>query len=304
MIPLPLNSLRIFCAAARLRSFRAAAEALGLTPGAVTHAIKKLETVIGASLFERDGHSFYLSPTGTVLYQNASKGFDEIQRAMENVYGRPTNVLRLHSAPSIAAQWLVRRLGLFSEKHPHILIRLAANTAYPKMLNDEFDISISYGAPRQEGHSVIALGEEEVCPLCTQKWAEMIKSPEDIANYPLIDSTNSQVRWDDWCTRNGLQVPVSSAFQFDRSFMSIISATDGLGIALEFRILAEREIRAGQLIAPLNGMSTDVKYVGHHLVIPNAARRKKAVTLFTEWILSEFQKSVEASKTMLTPPSP
>ncbi len=77
--------------------------------------------------------------------------FDELRRGMEVVSNRGPLLLRLHSAPSFAAQWLTPRLSGFFGSHPGIEIRLAASTDYARFVNDEFDADIVYGPSRVEG---------------------------------------------------------------------------------------------------------------------------------------------------------
>lgn len=176
MAQLPLNPLRVFAAAARHRSFSAAGDELSITPSAVSHAVKKLESSLGALLFDRDGRALELTPVGETLFAHVIRGFDELQRGLEKVYGRSEDLLRFHCAPSFAAQWLMPRFSGFNAEHPDIKLQLAANSEWPKLLNDEFDLAISYGPPRYEGHSATSLGQEVVTPVCTAAIAAKLTS--------------------------------------------------------------------------------------------------------------------------------
>src|SRR6187200_65842 len=148
---IPLSILRAFKAAGRTGSFRAAATELGLTPSAVSHAIRKLEQTLGASLFARDNRVVQLTPEGEALMRHVGRAFEELRRGLEMVSTHGSQFLRLHSAPSFATQWLTPRLGRFLRDHPGIEVRLAAGTDYTRFLNDEFDADIVYGLPRVEG---------------------------------------------------------------------------------------------------------------------------------------------------------
>ncbi len=150
-----LTTVKAFEAAARHGSFRAAASELNLSPSAVSHAILKLEQSLGTPLFERDGRSVRLSPGGEMLMRYVGTAFDELRRGMEIVSNRKVTLLRLHSAPSFAAQWLTPRLSDFLARNPDIEVRLASNTDYARFSNDDFDIDIVYGPPRVEGLHVI-----------------------------------------------------------------------------------------------------------------------------------------------------
>jgi DNA-binding transcriptional LysR family regulator len=291
----PLSILRAFEAAGRTGSFRAAAAELALTPSAVSHAVRKLEQTLGASLFLRDNRAVHLSPEGEALMRHVGRAFDELRRGLEMVSTRGPQLLRLHSAPSFAALWLSPRLGRFLRDHPGIEVRLAAGTDYTRFLNDEFDADIVYGPPRLEGLVIIPLGEETVTPLCTADLAREIKTPMDLFNHVLIESETKQVRWPDWFARNGLPAPRPQGVRFDRSFLAIAAAVDGLGITLESTRLAEREITSGRLVRPLAGRAEDIRYVGHQLVFPRSTRQRHSLRLFTKWLGVELGLKVEAT---------
>ena len=107
---LPLSSLQAFEAAARTGSFRAAGEELGISPSAISHAIRKLEDLMGATLFDRQSRRVRLNPAGEALLAHVAAGFDQMRQGVETVGARSGNLLRLHCAPSMAAQWLLPRL--------------------------------------------------------------------------------------------------------------------------------------------------------------------------------------------------
>lgn len=286
---LPLGSLRAFEAASRTGSFRAAGEELGISPSAVSHAIRKLEDLIGLELFEREGRAVRLNVAGEALYRHVASGFDELRHGLERVGSRSGNLLRLHCAPSMATQWLMPRLkGLLAE-YPGLEVRLSASTDYPRFHTDEFDADICYGPPRQEGLVVLPLGEETVTPLCAPELAATIREPADLIPLDLIESEHKRVRWAAWFAANGLSPPSPRGNRFDRSFMAIAAAVDQLGVTLESTRLAERELARGELVAPLMGRSRDLTYVGHYLVFPPTAKPRRAVRMFASWLAKELK---------------
>jgi DNA-binding transcriptional LysR family regulator len=270
-----------------------AAMELQLTPSAVSHAVRKLERTLGASLFEREGRARRLSPEGEALMRHVGRAFDELRRGLEIVSTRGPMMLRLHSAPSFAAQWLSPRLSRFLREFPGIEVRLAAGTEYARFTNDEFDADIVYGMPRQDGLVVVALGEETVTPLCAPELARGIETPMDLYRCVLIESDNKQIRWPAWFAYNALAAPRPHGTRFDRSFLAIAAAVDGLGVALESTRLAERELASGRLVRPLAGRAEDVRYAAHHLVFPRNASRRHTVRLFTKWLSAELGLQLE-----------
>src|SRR3954468_2664886 len=190
---LPLSALRAFEAVTRTGSFRAAAEDLNLTASAVSHAIRGLEIALGTTLFLRERRSIRLTEEGEMLALHAERGFGELQLGISNISsrGRP-QLLRLHCAPSPAAQWLLPRLRRLLTEVPGLEIRLAAGTDYTRFAADEFDADIVYGAPPPElysgapglqGVDTVPLGTEVVTPLCSPEVAPAIRTPRDLERF-------------------------------------------------------------------------------------------------------------------------
>ncbi len=284
-----LSLLRTFEAAARCGSFQGAATELHLSPSAVSHAIRKLEQELGTALFERHGRRVQVSADGAALMRHLGPAFEDIRRGLSLVSNRGPRILRMHCAPSFAAQWLTPRLQAFLSRHADVEIRLSAGVDYTRFTNDEFDLDIVYGLrPMPEGVVVLPLGEEIITPLCAPKFRSLVRRPEDLLRHALIDSSFKKVRWPDWMAANGLSIPNLHATRFDRSFLAISAAVNGLGIALESTRLAEREIADGRLIPILKGASKDVRYVGHYLVFPQLSLRRHTLQVFARWLLGEL----------------
>lgn len=283
-----LSAIRTFEAAARHGTFRAAASELNLSPSAVSHAIVKLERDLGVALFDRSSRTVRLTTDGEALMRHVSTAFEELRRGIESVSARRSRLLRLHSAPSFAAQILSPRLPTFLTAHPGLEVRIAASTEYARFVDGEFDADIVYGKPQGDHLVVEPLGEELVTPLCAPALAEGLRVPADLLARILIRSDNKRVRWPDWFAANGLAAPTTQAMSFDRSFLAIAAAADGLGVALESTRLAQREILSGKLVAPLAGCTRGLRYVGHYLCYPKSGSQRRMVGAFAEWLRAEL----------------
>ena len=282
-----LSALRVFEAAARNGGFRAASIELHLSPSAVSHAIRQLEDNLGVRLFEREGRRVVLTPDGAALLRHLGVAFEEIRRGLAAVSSRGSSLLRIHCAPSFAAQWLSPRLKSFVSEHPGVELRLAANVSCAVFPSEEFEADIVYGPPGAGGLVVHPLVEEVVTPLCEPALAERISTPHDLLDLPLIQSDQKQLRWPDWLQANGIVAVPAPVARFDRSFLAI-AAADGLGIALESTLLAERELRQGRLIAPLAGRTENLAYIGHYLVYPPTQRSRRPLRQFVSWLFREL----------------
>lgn len=282
-----LTGIRIFEAVARRGSHKAAAAELHLSPSAISHAIRTLEQAMGLQLFEKEGRNVRLTVSGEVFMQHVSVAFDALNRGFEMVAaGTGRRVLRLHSAPSIAHAWLTPRLPRFLAENPGIEVRLSAGADYTRFVTDDFDADIVYGPIHAQGVIAVPLVEETVTPLCTPALAARIQRVEDLIACDLILSDNKQVRWPHWFSANGLSPRLSHNLRFDRSFLALAAAADGLGVALESTLLAGRHLSAGRLVAPLAGLSVDITYTGHHLVYPRETRQGSLVRTFASWVIA------------------
>jgi DNA-binding transcriptional LysR family regulator len=287
---LSLPGIRVFETVARCGSFKAAAAELALSPSAVSHAISNLETAMGVSLFDREGRTARLTVSGEVFVRHVCVAFEELRRSLDSVASEQgRGILRIHCAPSFAYAWLSPRLARFLGRKPGVEVRLAAGADYARFINDDFDVDVVYGPVRAAGVVAEPLAEETVTPLCSPALAERIAKPADVLACSLILSDNKQVRWPQWLAANGLPTAATHAVRFDRSFLALGAAADGLGVALESTLLAERELRDGRLVAPLAGKSTDVTYIGHHIVYPRATPRRRLVQEFVGWVRSEIR---------------
>src|SRR6266481_9783972 len=122
------------------------------------------------------------------MMRHVERGFGELHLGLGSVAARKPHLLKLHCAPSFAAQWLVPRLRKLLADCSGLELRLATGTDYTKFLADEFDADVVYGAPstdyygalKQQGVIVLPLGTEVVTPLCAPSLAPAIRSPSDL----------------------------------------------------------------------------------------------------------------------------
>ncbi|QMV65218.1 transcriptional regulator GcvA [Pseudomonas berkeleyensis] len=290
-----LKAIQAFEAAARLSSFALAAEELFVTPSAISHQIKLLEEQFGVRLFHRVHRAVVLTDAGRFYAEEVSAAFAKIDLATREL-GRTakSDILTVHSTPSFATQWLMPRLARFSALEPDIDVRL--NSSYPPpadLLTQGVDIDIRYGMKRLQpaGTMVLPFPAETIVPLCAPALAngpQAIRAPEDLRHHTLIHSEVCLISWRDWM-RQHRKVPldISRGPRFDRSFMAISAAVDGLGICLESLLLAQRELASRQLIAPL-GM-TGPKVQGYTFNLLRSRAELPKIRSFQDWLFAELE---------------
>lgn len=282
----PLRALQAFEATARNLSVAAAANELCVTPSAVSHQLRTLEHHLGVRLFHRTARRVTLTDAGRGCVDLLSSGFDRIARATEHVInGRVGDVLTIHCPPSFAPAWLVPRLADFRERQPEIDLRIHATPEPPEFFRSDTDVEIRYGLGEWPGLEVIPLMTEEVVPLAAPSIRDRLPaepSPADILACPLIHSERALVGWPDWCRALRVdQSPSHAGLRFDRGYLAVQAAAEGLGVALETRTFAQRELHHGRV----QSIGCGVPAGGHYLVYPATYAALPKVVAFRDWIV-------------------
>ena len=126
----PLNTLRVFEAAARHGSFVRAAQELHVTHGAVSRQIRQLEASLGVDLFERRNRAVFLTPAGDQLHAAATDAFEILTDSIDRIARRAmSSTLVVSCEPTLAMRWLIPRLSRFQARHPAIQVHLFAALA-------------------------------------------------------------------------------------------------------------------------------------------------------------------------------
>jgi DNA-binding transcriptional LysR family regulator len=143
-----LDGVEAFLSVARHRSFRKAAAELGVTPSAISQAVRTLEARVGAALFIRTTRSVGLTEAGERFLSRARPAFEELIAASEvarDLGQRPTGLLRL-SVPRVVLPTLLDRLiGSFCKAYPEIEVEIAASEKLVDLAAEGFDAGIRMG---------------------------------------------------------------------------------------------------------------------------------------------------------------
>ncbi|MBV8593123.1 MAG: transcriptional regulator GcvA, partial [Caulobacteraceae bacterium] len=290
----PLNSLRAFEAAARHLNFSRAADELSVTPGAVSQQIQNLEDYVGAALFKRTPRGLLLTDSAQTALPALREAFDRLAEAASlltaNLDGRR---LTLTAAPSFAAKWLVPRLGRFETRFPQVDVWLSADMDLVDFGSGEVDLAIRYGSGPYVGLESIRLMGESVVPVMSPEVAAAtpVHTPADLARHILLhdgspDADDSCPDWAMWLAARGVKgFDASRGPRFNQSSLVIEAAVGGRGVALAKRALAQDDLDAGRLVAPMP-LPTTVDFA-YWVVHPKAKGRLPQVKAFVGWIAEE-----------------
>src|ERR1700761_6242360 len=125
-----LDGVGAVLAVAQHRSFRRAAADLGVTPSAVSQAVRALEAKVGAALFTRTTRSVGLTEAGQRFFDRAGPAFEELVAASEaarELGSKPSGTLRITAPLAVVPMLLEPVIASFCEAHPEIELEIAAS---------------------------------------------------------------------------------------------------------------------------------------------------------------------------------
>ena len=285
----PLAALRIFEAAARLGSFRKAAEELHLTPSAVSHGIETLERWIGAPLFVRKGRSVSLAAAGEDLLPYVAQGLSMIAVGAKRVSPlQGARRVAVSAASTFVSHWLVPRLPRFQQRHPDIAI--AVDTAPRRVLFavDDVDVAIRMGAEPWPGTRSHLLFREALVPVAAPPMISRIVGRDGRIRWEravLLHVSPAVQDWDTWLNRHGLDVDPRNNLFFDTARLAVDAAALGLGIALARLPLCAPDLDGGR-VAALAYPSLEIE-TGYWLTLPADGEPRRDVEAFLRWIMAE-----------------
>ncbi|KAA5605331.1 transcriptional regulator GcvA [Roseospira marina] len=296
----PLNALRAFEAAARHGSFAKAADELAVTPTAVSHQVRQLEELLGATLFDRLPRGLRLTDAGRAVAPDLTRGLDHMARAVGRLAEtRPAGVLRVSALPSLATMWLARRLPEFQRRHPDIDLDLVMDRNPSRFDRGEdaqgdIHVGVRYGRGEYPGLAVRRLMGETVFPVCAPTLVHgprPLRAPADLGHHILMhDSTvlptEQWLQWRPWLQWLGLpEVDATRGPRFTDTHVQITAAVHGMGVMLGRSALVFDHLADGRLVRPFAvTRPADFTYFA---VTPEAHRNNPMVQAFVDWLDEE-----------------
>lgn len=297
----PLQALRTFVEVGQRKSVKAAAQALHVTPGAVSQQIRVLEDRLGVVLLERERLGMRLTEAGASVFPRLREAFLQIDQAMHDLEStKARRSLTVSTVATFAASWLVPRLGRFKQLHPDIEIRVEATSELVDLRRDRVDVALRHGLGDYPGLEVLPLMAPVLTPVASPGFLKahgaVIHEAGDCLGYPLLHD-GDRADWQLWLKAHGVadDMRAERGSAFDDDFLLIRAAEAGQGLALVPQAYAQEEIAAGRLIQVLD-KPWPARFAYYAVTRPGAADRPE-VRAFLKWIREEAGKN-------LSPPQP
>jgi LysR family glycine cleavage system transcriptional activator len=291
-----LKFLKTVQVAAKLQSFKAAAEELYVTPSAVSHQIKALEQQLGVTLFERGARgvrTLDLTDAGAHYLEHLNEIFAKLESVTEQLqmrYGR--TIIRLNVPPFFANEMLLPRLASFSQAHEHTDIRIETSLSAARTHPAEADLSIVVGAGPWEGLTVHELFAQSFIVACSP--AFLIDNPitryADLNGKTLLVHEERREAWERWAHGLGIEpIQPNRLVRLDTMSAVVLAAEQGIGVGLVPARLSADRFSAGGLVKLFDAeLETNENYV--ILQRPEDGDRADLREL-TEWIVAQCREA-------------
>lgn len=277
----PLNGLRAFDVTGRHLNFRAAADEMGVTQGAVAQQVRQLEAHLGMPLFERLPKGLAFTAAGRSYHARIASAFEDLRAATRTLRPEPGKVL-VSVTPTFAAKWLIPNLPDFSAAHPGIDLRILATEKISSFHSDGIDLAIRQGNPPFEAAlEAIRLFRQEIIAVAAPALVEgheLPLAPEALAKLPKLH--NSHDLWPAFLREMNL-TDQGRGLRLSQTTLAMDAALSGQGTALVSSFLAKRDIAAGHLIQITPG-SLSVKQ-DFYLLAPRGLKKGSPAKLVMEW---------------------
>lgn len=290
MPAITLNALRTFEAVASRLSFTQGAEALNVSPAAVSSQIRELEKRLNQSLFLRHGRKVRLTRAGRKMLPGVQRGLAELRQAVELVtQDGKEGVLNLSMMPSFLQKWLMPRLVKFYGAEPHIDLRINADNTLVDFDQSDMHAGVRFGPGGWPGLETLKLADDWILPVCSKRLLKKtgpIRSLEEFQQRELL-FLESDI-WEPWFRLVGKSTRNSRWSNLNDSISVLMAAEQGEGIALSRWSLVARDIKAGRLVRPIDTIvkadwSTYFVAPPHYFNLPK-------VVVFREWLLDQFNQ--------------
>ena len=290
---LPLTALRYFEAAARLLSFKSAAEELCVTPTSISNQIRQLEADWGCTLFIRKTRKVVLTDAGRSLSKVMSRAFDDIHAEVEAHISSNRKSVQMAVGPIFGSRWLIPRLSKFYRLHPTIELVLHHGTRITSVDQMVTNISVDWGSGDWQGLEATRLFEIDYAPVLSPALLRErggLRHPSDLKRFPIIHQWDRQ-EWTSWYKLTDANYPEFEQETIMRDSNNVIQAAlEGQGVVMGLFPFVENEINSGRLIRPFNTFLRPTR--AYHLLTRPGARSAPEIKAICEWIEAEAVQSM------------
>lgn len=293
-----LGNLESFVRAAEARSFSEAARRMGISAAAVSKNVARLETSLGARLFQRSTRSLSLTEAGEALYEQVAGSVETIQGAMAQLGDSrdvPAGRLRVNLSPSFAYDYVLPLLKTFKQRYPAVVPDWHLEIRRVDLIGDGFDVAIGGGMELSAGVVARELAKLHLVVVAAPEWLQgrqLPLVPADLQGQDgiVVRSTDTN-RLRTWTLRNAgdetFDLSLKPTAIMNDPQALCMCALMGLGVALVPLERAWPGLQRGELIRLLPSWYVDLGSISVYYSARKALPAKTRV--FIDFLIEHFQ---------------
>ncbi|HYD79020.1 MAG TPA: LysR family transcriptional regulator [Paucimonas sp.] len=254
-----IGSIELFCAAAELGGFTAAANAAGVTPAAVSRSVSRLEARLGVRLFVRTTRQISLTDAGRQYFEQCRQALGQLieaERAVTGQQSAPAGILRLSVPTTYGHHRILPLLPAFRTRYPGVQVDIHVSNRNIDFADEGYDLAIRAREPADSSFIARKLEDAELVVVAAPaylKRAGTPATPADLARHECIQFVlPSNGRTVEWLFREqGKDVEIQVAGTY-RCYEDILAgatlARNGAGLFQAYRFTVEEDLRQGTLV--------------------------------------------------------
>lgn len=294
--PSDYGVLRAFAAVADQRSFSRAADLLGVSPSALSQAIRGLEERVGTRLLHRTTRNVAPTEAGERLLAGVRPALEGLTTAFDGARrdgASAAGTVRIHCFHAAAEQFVSPILAKLTRDYPRIVLDIAVDDTVVDLVEGGFDAAIRLGEVIEHDMVVLPLGGEiRQVAIAAPAYLALHGTPQE--PHDLLGHQCIRWRWPgqkqpyDWeFSEDGRWFAVAvegPLIANDRSFV-LQAALDGVGVAFLKEASVAQFVADGRLVMLLDRWSAP--FPGFHLCYPRQRISSRAVQAVVDAITSE-----------------
>lgn len=292
---LQLGSIEMFCLAAELSSFTAAANAAGVTPAAVSRSVSRLEARLGIRLFVRSTRHIRLSDEGRAYFEQVRPAIAQLVDAERQVGAQgAAGRLRISLPTPYAHYRVLPLLPAFRDKYPNVDVHVHISNRNVDFADDGYDLSVRGRAPDDSALIARKLEDAELVVVGAPEYLRRRGTPktlEDLAAHDCIQfdrpSSGRRIPWTFQVEGEAVDIVTDGAYGTAEDVLGGVTlARAGAGLFQTYRFVVEDDLRAGRLTEVLqqHGGSTR-PFV---LLYPHARHISRRVRAFVDFLVDKL----------------
>ncbi|MEP9379861.1 LysR family transcriptional regulator [Aquabacter sp. CN5-332] len=289
------SDLATFLAIARHKSFRRAADELGCTPSALSHALRTMEERLDVRLVNRTTRSVALTEAGERLHARIAPAFRDIADALDdlnNFRDQPMGALRINAAGVSAQLVLLPLVTTFLAAYPGVSVEIIVDNGLVDMVAEGCDAGVRFGETLAQDMIAVPMGPRQrtaivAAPAYFERHPKPTH-PEQLKGLPCIRFRFDSGRFYAWeFERGGLElaIEVDGPLTLGDPVLMIQAALDGAGLSFAFEAQVAALVAEGRLVRVLEDWCP--YYSGFYLYYPSRRQIPAPLRAFIDFVKSQ-----------------